>query len=216
MVENNRILLVEGKDDEKVVEKLCENRGRVKPFPFRIKQHDGDVTLIDAFPTTVKLNQGGTVGIIVDADESLASRWQSLRDRLTEIGYEDIPDEPRPNGTILNPPDAKFPKVGVWIMPDNQSKGILEDFLRFLVPKDCGLLTHADSSVANIPGKPLFRPVDRPKALIHTWLAWQEDPGKPFGTAITAKFLDTNVREVDVLMNWLDRLFEEPKMDDAG
>jgi len=42
---------------------------------------------------------------------------------------------------------------------------------------------------------------------MHTWLAWQEEPGKPLGTAITAKFLDANVAQVDVLVAWLKALF---------
>src|SRR5436190_24268592 len=28
------------------------------------------------------------------------------------------------------------------------------------------------------------------KALIHTWLAWQEKPGRPLGLAITARYFD--------------------------
>ena len=51
------------------------------------------------------------------------------------------------------------------------------------------------------------KPLDEPKAVIHTWLAWQEEPGRPFGTAIKARFLDPSVPEVDVLTAWLKRLF---------
>ena len=93
-------------------------------------------------------------------------------------------------------------------MPDNQTKGILEDFLRFLVPPDSRLFSHVESSVATIPAEErLFGQLAQPKAIIHTWLAWQAEPGKPFGTAITAKFLDVNVAQVDVLVAWLKSLF---------
>lgn len=34
-----------------------------------------------------------------------------------------------------------------------------------------------------------------------------EVPGRPHGTAITAKFLDANVTQVDVLVAWLKQLF---------
>jgi hypothetical protein len=62
--------------------------------------------------------------------------------------------------------------------------------------------------VAAIPAEErLFSPLVQPKAIIHTWLAWQAEPGKPFGTAITAKFLDANVAQVDVLVAWLKSLF---------
>jgi hypothetical protein len=53
------------------------------------------------------------------------------------------------------------------------------------------------SSVAAIPeAERRFGPLAEPKAIIHTWLAWQKEPGKPLGTAITARFLDPNVAEV--------------------
>jgi hypothetical protein len=94
-------------------------------------------------------------------------------------------------------------------MPDNQTCGKLEDFLRFLVvPTPNPLLEHAQDSIAKIPdGHRLFAAKDEPKALIHTWLAWQQEPGKPFGTAITAKFLDPNVRQADALVAWLKKLY---------
>lgn len=93
-------------------------------------------------------------------------------------------------------------------MPDNQTKGILEDFLRFLVPVGSRLFDHVTTSVAAIPeGERRFSQLSQPKALIHTWLAWQKDPGTPFGTAITARFLDPDVAQMDVLVLWLRRLF---------
>ena len=93
-----------------------------------------------------------------------------------------------------------LPRLGIWIMPNNQTSGILEDFLRFLVPQPNILFDHAKASVAAIPeGERRFKQLTEPKAVVHTWLAWQEDPGLPFGTAITARFLDPNVPEVDVL-----------------
>jgi hypothetical protein len=139
----------------------------------------------------------------------LAARWQSLRDRLTTAGYQNVPGNPISGGTILNPPPKTLlPRVGVWIMPDNQATGILEDFLRFLVPAGSRLFSHVESSVAAIPEEERrFSQLDRPKAVIHTWLAWQERPGKPLGTAITARFLDPNVAQVDVLVTWLKGLF---------
>jgi hypothetical protein len=93
-------------------------------------------------------------------------------------------------------------------MPDNQTKGILEDFLRFLVPTGSLLFDHVKSSVATIPvGEQRFSQLAEPKAIIHTWLAWQKEPGKPLGTAITARYLDPDVAQVDVLATWLKQLF---------
>jgi hypothetical protein len=70
------------------------------------------------------------------------------------------------------------------------------------------LFDHARSSVAAIPeGEKRFSSRGESKAIIHTWLAWQKEPGKPLGTAITARYLDPGVAEADVLVSWLKQLF---------
>jgi hypothetical protein len=45
------------------------------------------------------------------------------------------------------------------------------------------------------------------KANIHTWLAWQEEPGKPMGQAITAKYLNPKSKQAELFVNWLRALF---------
>jgi hypothetical protein len=51
-------------------------------------------------------------------------------------------------------------------------------------------------------------PVSRhPKALIHTWLAWQRNPGQPMGQAITAQPLDRNEALARAFVAWLNALF---------
>jgi hypothetical protein len=127
-----KILLVEGPDDEHVLKHLCGNRD--VPRLDEVKSHGGVDQLLDGFPVQLKASEDGDiVGIVIDADTDLNSRWQSLRNSLIRVGYQDVMKTPSPGGTILDPPiDTLLPRVGIWIMPDNQTKGILEDFLRFL------------------------------------------------------------------------------------
>ena len=81
------------------------------------------------------------LGIVVDADHSKATdpddgfqkRWVQLKDTLTNLGYTDVPTQPDRNGTIVGLNQDERPWVGVWMMPDNQSPGKLEDFVRCLV-----------------------------------------------------------------------------------
>ena len=153
-------------------------------------------------------DEGDVVGVVIDADTDLAARWQAVQYRLTQAGYDSVPRDPGPGGTILEPPGrTSLPRVGVWVMPDNKTTGILEDFLRFLVPQPDALFDHVIASVCSIPHQ-LFGQNDKPKAIIHTWLAWQSDPGLPFGTAIMARFLDPNLPQADVLVSWLRELFD--------
>ena len=209
MANGRKILLVEGTDDEHVLKHICGNHGI--PHLDEVKNCGSVEKLIENLGVRLPLliQEGDAIGVVIDADTDISARWQSIRDRITDFGYQNVPDQPDPDGTILDPPAGSYlPRLGVWIMPNNQTSGILEDFLRFLVPQPNILFNHARDSVKTIPeGERRFKLLDEPKAVIHTWLAWQKDPGLPFGTAITARFLDPSVPEVDVLVAWLKRLF---------
>lgn len=209
---NGKILLVEGTDDEHVLKHICGNRGI--PHLDEVEKYGGIEKLLESLGVRLSLlnGEGDVIGIVIDADTDISARWQSVRDRITNIGYQNVPDQPDPDGTILDSPAGTYlPRLGVWIMPNNQTSGILEDFLRFLVPQPNILFDYAKACVKSIPDVPddegVFKSKDESKAVIHTWLAWQKDPGLPFGTAITARFLDPDVPEVDVLVAWLKRLF---------
>ena len=201
-------LLVEGRDDERVLKHICDSRGI--PLP-NIMSYGGAPGLKEAFPSELKTSreEGDVVGVVIDADTDLRARWLSIRNRLVKVGYQDVPNAPDPNGTIVDPPDSSLlPKAGVWIMPDNKTPGILEDFLQYLIPKSDALFDHAVNSVDSLPEQ-RFKDKHRPKALIHTWLAWQKKPGRPYGTAITARFLDMCLPQADALALWLKRLFDD-------
>ena len=202
----SKILLVEGTDDLYVLRHLCEQRGI--PELDDIKHLDGVGRLLDNIPVQLRARNedGDVVGVVMDADTDLDSRWQSIRSRVSEFGYI-VPEQPDKGGTIIDPPvETVYPRFGVWVMPNNQTPGILENFLQFLVPDGDVLLTYAKTCLQNLPDR-RFILNDEPKAVIHTWLAWQKDPGKPYGTAIKAKFLDPHLPEADFLVDWIRQLF---------
>ena len=210
-----KILLVEGNDDEHALKHICGNRGI--PTLDEVKPHGGATKLLESIPVRLKATSefGDAVGVVIDADtRPAATRWQSIRDLLVDVGYQNVSDAPDPGGTIVEPPEGSLlPRAGFWIMPDNQRSGILENFLRDLIPKPNELFDHVTDSVDSIPIR-LFSNNDEPKAVIHTWLAWQSEPGRPYGTAITARFLDPDALQVDLLVSWLKRLFydgQEPE-----
>lgn len=77
-------------------------------------------------------------------------------------------------------------------MPDNGNPGMLEDFLQQLIKGGDPLIQHAKDSTAAATGMGAkFSKEARPKAIIHSWLAWQERPGCPFGIAIKSHYFDT-------------------------
>ncbi|QTA93527.1 DUF3226 domain-containing protein [Desulfonema magnum] len=208
-----KLLLVEGIDDKKVIEKLLKKR-KIAFEDFEIKNCEGMNKLLNLLPTTIKTGTYEVVGIIVDSDDVLAERWQTLKNNLDKSGYENIPTNPNPKGIILSDEEEELPKIGIWLMPNNQVKGTIEDFVRFLVPDNDDLLPIAKKKVDALisTGKNRFTETQKSKAIIHTWLAWQERPGTQLGNAITYRFVKTQEYIVDDgkasdFVKWLKKLF---------
>ena len=94
-------------------------------------------------------------------------------------------------------------------MPNNQFPGMLEDFIQFLVPAGDPLWARAADCLERIPEQDQRFPKEHQgKAHIHTWLAWQEEPGTPLGLAITKRYLDADAPHAQQLMGWIRRLFD--------
>jgi hypothetical protein len=150
------------------------------------------------------------MGLVLDADLESAQRWQQVRDCFSNLGIK-LPASPEPDGTILDVPHTpglKVSKLGIWLMPDNQQPGILEHFLGRLVPANDPCWSYAEevTAKARALGGALAEK-DHAKGRIHTWLAWQADPGLPFGTALTARLLGHDSPEALAFVAWFRRLF---------
>ena len=197
-----QILLVEGNDDQHVIWALLEKYAI--PETFSVVDSKGIDNLFIQLPVRFKQSGIRTIGIIIDADTDIASRWQHLKGLLAAQGVA-LSDFPTPSGTIVEG-NIRF---GVWIMPNNQISGMLEDFIRFLVPDKDPLLAMADSILNSIEQQHLnkYIPAHRSKALIHTWLAWQEDPGTPMGLAITKRYLTTNPAICISFLDWIKAMY---------
>ncbi len=206
-------LLVEGKNDRHVIWALCQQHGLPKEFSVEVPKENEDEgqgieVLLDVLPVKLKQEELLTLGIVVDADQDLAARWQSIRDKLTAFGYKDIPKTLPLKGWVDAQPD--LPRIGVWVMPNNQITGMLEDFVAYLIPEHDQLKRKAESILLEIEQGQLNRytEIHRSKALIHTWLAWQKTPGMPMGQAITTKALCYDAAIAQTFINWLKSLFE--------
>ena len=204
-----RILLVEGKDDQHVMWNLCKHHEL--PETFVIDNKEGVTNVLDAFEAEIVAPEKDCVGILIDADTDLLARWSKISSILTRRGYSEVPLSPNPNGIIISQEDK--PTIGIWLMPNNSLPGELEDFIAFLVPqRESNLLwTYASQCLDGLPKTAERYPEqDRSKAHVHTWLAWQNEPGKPLGQAITARYIDANAPDARQLIEWLRGLFINP------
>ena len=199
-----RVLLVEGQDDQHVMWALFG--AHALPEVFKVEKAGGIEPLLESVPVRLKASNLERFGVVLDADEDIRQRWEQLRSRLTASGCTDIPKIPDPGGTVIQIQDG--PRIGAWIMPDNKVPGILESFLAFLVPGTDKLLSLVDRFLEDIPVEDRLCPKERlPKARIHAWLAVQEEPGKPLGQAITAKYLDAQHDVVGPFLKWIRTVF---------
>lgn len=205
--DKNAHLLVEGKNDQHVVWALCEAYQLPETFDVLVPGAGGVEAVLQDIPARIDEPGLQTLGIVLDADEDIQSRWAGVCRRLEEVGYG-LPKQPVESGCITRLPD--HPKVGIWVMPNNQLPGMLEDFVGFLIPQNDRLKPLAEKTLQSIEKKKLnlYRPTYRSKALIHTWLAWQEMPGMPMGQAITAQVLLHNQPLANRFVDWLKNLFD--------
>ena len=202
-------LLVEGNDDQHVVWALCQQFDIAETFD--VVDSKGVPKLIADIPVRIKQRETQSLGILADADyEGPNSRWKQITEKLKGLDYS-VPNTPTALGTIIPSPAINRPQVGIWLMPNNQDIGMIEDFVRLLVPTDDKSLQLAKETITTLEERNLQRyiPNHRAKALIHTWLAWQEDPGTPLGQAVTKHYLTTDTDLCQQFANWLKQLFNE-------
>ena len=200
------VLLVEGAGDEQVAYHLF-NHAAIPKDTIAVRNKQGYEKLVETLAVELAASELEKIGIIVNADSDLSARWESIRNELRSIGYMRTPDLPDTQGTIIY--EAGRPAVGVWVMPNNQLPGMIEDFVALLIPKPDGLWTRAQNCVDQLPeNERRFSQVHLAKAYVHTWLAWQAEPGTPMGLAITKRYLDANLPTGKNFIAWLTHLFQ--------
>ena len=212
-VERSR-LWVEGEDDSHAIRHLLIRHGidydqnrKLWPdrFPF-INAAGGKDKILNSVETTVSVSNGRSVGFVLDADSSLRDRWNAIASRLRKLDLS-VPQEIPPAGFVGESPRFRA-RVGVWLMPDNQREGALEDFLETLVQAEDPLLPHAKESAERAKALGARYPDSKAgEAVLRTWLAWQEDPGLPYGSAIRARFFRHDSPTAESFVAWYRCLF---------
>ena len=202
------LLLVEGRDDVCVVSELLE-RHHI-PERFRVEERGGISRLLGGLAVALKGSELTRLGIVVDANADLEGRWAQICTILQDSGKVKMPKHPESQGTIVQVERPEGVKtVGIWLMPDNTLPGMLEHFVSFLIPENDCLWPRAQESVERIPEtERRFHSQHLIKAYVHTWLAWQKDPGTPMGQAINNRYLEADSKQAQRFIAWVRRLFE--------
>jgi hypothetical protein len=207
-------LLVEGQEELRVIPELIEKNGVEWG-----KDEDSWIVEIDVFGGVEELLKPGVIeaelkssglthlGLLVDADEVLENRWNAIRDRCSKA-FPTLPSRSPGIGVIVD--NGKGLRLGVWIMPDNKTAGMLETFLGFLVPN-----TQDDVYIAAQESVTRARDLGAPyidahvnKANIYTWLAWQNPPGRQLHQAVQQQILNPSATYAQPFVTWFRNLYE--------
>ena len=200
-------LYVEGKDDIYAIRQLLIRHG----FGHQEVQEFGEVMgdkqgVLDAIRVAVSAGTGKSLGFVMDANDSPQNTWQAVTARLRQVGVQ-TPKEIHEGG-FVGESKAYKARVGVWLMPDNRKTGALEDFLRDLIEEGDPLFTHAEDSAREAKSHGAqYSDRNYLKAVLHTWLAWQKKPGRPYGTAIGARYFGADGATAERFINWFRNVF---------
>ena len=214
------VLLVEGDDDKYFFNKICAtfnpspNIKVAVPKDFNGQNSKGGV--LESLPPLLKQLADGSLSklaVIVDADyeEQHGLGYQRTLQKITTLLIQQDfvliqnTENHEPGLVFENGPElANF---GLWVMPNNQDSGMLEDFVKACIKTDeLSLFEHA-TQVVHAISEPKFKPHLYAKAEVATWLAWQKQPGHGLYCAVKDNLLNTDHALFQEMEQWLKKIF---------
>jgi len=120
-----KLIIVEGKDDIGFIDALCRHSNVTD---YQIKETEGksgySASIAAIWKEPGYKSNVNSIGIIRDANDNFSRTFQSVQ---TALRNSDLPVPGEPLKPAIN--NNTSLRVNVFIMPDNGSKGILEDLL---------------------------------------------------------------------------------------
>lgn len=216
----NKKLIVEGEQDKRVIPQLMAANGVTWPRgkePVYIESYGSD-GFINNKKISARLKASGLthLGLIIDADENPKDRWQSIRNACLKVeeiqkSIDNLPEQMPETGLIINIPNGtEFIKFGIWMMPDNQNRGMLETFLAYMIKDESDPLWQYAQEVVTEAKTKGAKFIDEhiDKARIHSWLAWQNPPGTQLHDAVKFKILDPEHPKAQAFVKWFKDLYD--------
>ena len=182
--------------------------------PVNIEAYGSD-EFINNKKISTRLKASGLthLGLIIDADENPKDRWQSIRNACLKVeaiqkSIDNFPEEMPESGIIINMINNQ--KFGVWMMPDNENRGMLETFLAYMIKDESDPLWQYAQEVVTEAKTKGAKFIDEhiDKAYIYSWLAWQKPPGRQLHNAIQEEILNPQHPKAQVFVKWFKDLYD--------
>ncbi len=208
-----RVLLVEGDEEKRLIPHLMAQAGidwgpkGSEYYNIHVAGSVDELLKPGTIEALLKAPGCQTLGVMLDANDSFQSRIARLRARIP-AHYTAKQQDWAADGLVLR--ERGLPSFGSWIMPDNSSRGMVETFLAYLRPAGKSALdqlAERTAEEAHRLGAP-FKEVHRDKARIHTWLAWQDPPGRQLHNAVMENIFSTNHPLLSAFTGWFRRLYQ--------
>ena len=169
-----RQLLVEGEEEVRVLGALLRY---LQIDDLQVWEYGGKDSLgnrLRALIATPAFDQIVSIGIVRDADSSAGSALQSVQSSLRNAGL--------PVPVASSEPAGDWPRVSIFIMPDNSNDGALEDLCLTALTEDPAMPC-VEHFLTCVNGQVAAPPRDQQKARIHAFLASRQDPELRLGEA---------------------------------
>ncbi|MBI3268364.1 MAG: hypothetical protein HYZ53_05030 [Planctomycetes bacterium] len=204
-------LFVEGGDDQAVVNALVETRlGKdiaTRKLVHAPKGRGGADWAMGEFERFLEeARRGACVGLIVDRDgvEARPDNWPRVAALLGRLGVSEA--RTAPNGVSIDLPTRQV-RAGVWLWPDNQSVGDVEDFVTPLMPDTPVWHFAAESTrIAKESHGAEYAVSDSRKARLKVRSVWCDATGGGYGHLLRRLSLAPSPA-ADAFILWFETLF---------
>lgn len=223
----NGLLIVEGISDKDFIQQLLEYEGlninldiRVVTAPDVDKaiSHTTKQAVIRALDAVIKQLDDGSyerIGVLIDMDYQHDSptpikqlNVQQLNVKLNQHNFIKTSQLSDDKGIYFNNPDFSHP-IGVWLMPNNQDEGYLEDWIESCITDKRASYFDSAENFINSFNNAHFKPHVATKAKVYTWLAIQPKPSQDLSRCLSPKYdlLDKNSISYQNFKHWLVTTF---------
>ena len=203
-INRKKILLVEGRDEEvffKVILTKMEIQDIIQIIPTGGKQQFS--TIFPAIINVPGFNQVGSLAIIQDADNDASATFQSICSTLNKRELH----APVQIGTFTR----DTPKIGVFIIPDGKSTGILESLCLSTI-ESRSIMKCVDSfmdcvtKTSKLNESAYNKPKNVSKARCRAFLSAMEDDTPSLGIATEKDYWDLTSNRLKPLLHFLKQI----------